>query len=261
MVGVWEISPRWVRDTNADGFLDQVHRGRCVVELDWGCRVYSIDLLKSAYSRRSPPTSFTVAQGPSFKHIAFRICKHLHSTSQALSHTPVSQAMQLYCPHVPLLPPIPLLHSHLLSIHSAKSSMLRTQNISIPIPRYHFYNPSSIVGNLEAAKGVGFEEPYLNEPDILRLFPEALTADVEAVFANETCLVDANAASIIQLATILVYKGALCACGFLETDMEVVGIAKGFWDRYTGGIENLRGGASIPRPTALPVCARARVPD
>lgn len=35
---------------------------------------------------------------------------------------------------------------------------------------------------------------YLDEPDILALFPEALTADVEAIFADQTGLVGANTA-------------------------------------------------------------------
>ena len=37
--------------------------------------------------------------------------------------------------------------------------------------------------------------PYLGEPDISRLLSEALTADVEAVFADETGLVCADAAA------------------------------------------------------------------
>lgn len=38
------------------------------------------------------------------------------------------------------------------------------------------------------------EEPHLRKSDILTLFPEALTADVEAVFADETGFVGADAA-------------------------------------------------------------------
>jgi hypothetical protein len=35
--------------------------------------------------------------------------------------------------------------------------------------------------------------PYLDETDILTFFPETLTAEVEAIFANETGRVCANA--------------------------------------------------------------------
>jgi hypothetical protein len=38
-------------------------------------------------------------------------------------------------------------------------------------------------------------DAYLGEPDITRLLSEALTADIEAVFANETGLVCADAAA------------------------------------------------------------------
>jgi hypothetical protein len=37
------------------------------------------------------------------------------------------------------------------------------------------------------------EYPYLNKSDILALLPEALTADVEAVFPDDTGLVGADA--------------------------------------------------------------------
>ncbi len=46
---------------------------------------------------------------------------------------------------------------------------------------------------------LGSRNPYLGEADISRLLPEALTADVESVFANETSLVCADAADV-QLA-------------------------------------------------------------
>lgn len=37
------------------------------------------------------------------------------------------------------------------------------------------------------------ESPYLNEADVLALLSEALTADVQAVFPDETGLVGADA--------------------------------------------------------------------
>ena len=40
---------------------------------------------------------------------------------------------------------------------------------------------------------------HLLEPDVLRLLSEALTADVEAVLADETSLVSADAAVAYQL--------------------------------------------------------------
>jgi len=40
---------------------------------------------------------------------------------------------------------------------------------------------------------IAIVETYLCEPDILTLFPEALTADIEAVFSDETGFVGADA--------------------------------------------------------------------
>jgi len=45
-----------------------------------------------------------------------------------------------------------------------------------------------------------FDLPVLGEPDVSRSLPEALTADVEAVFANETSSVCADAALASALA-------------------------------------------------------------
>jgi hypothetical protein len=64
------------------------------------------------------------------------------------------------------------------------------------VPRrfYLFYNMS------ECSKNNIEDCIYLDEANIVGLFSEALTANVEAIFSDKTSLMGANSATIIQLA-------------------------------------------------------------
>jgi hypothetical protein len=46
----------------------------------------------------------------------------------------------------------------------------------------------------QAGLNEGWSETYLGETDLIRVLPEALTAEVEAVLANDTSLVSAETA-------------------------------------------------------------------
>ena len=71
-------------------------------------------------------------------------------------------------------------------MHSSPLSVLQNPLISLDTIEDHF---------LQRIQEVWYKgNAYLDEPDVLRLFPEALAADVEAILANETSGVGADAA-------------------------------------------------------------------
>lgn len=63
----------------------------------------------------------------------------------------------------------------------------------------HFVRPILHERNRMATKEIEkLDIPYLSEPDILALLSEALSADVEAVLADQTGFVGADAAVILK---------------------------------------------------------------
>lgn len=108
------------------------------------------------------------------------------------------------------------------------------------------------------------EKHYLDEPDGSGFFAEALTAEVEAVFANETCLVRAEAAAdAVAAGGVAMYvrretKGmGMGRCGVADASME---------QREHRGTFTIRNHSTntrnhAPLTTSLAVLAGTREPD
>lgn len=86
---------------------------------------------------------------------------------------------------------------------------------AVPRPKSaisHNHNPKRAGLSLLDRRMHGMNSPYLSEADIGALFPEALAADIEAVFADQTGGVGADAAvlRISRQLLVLVYGNASC---------------------------------------------------
>lgn len=77
-----------------------------------------------------------------------------------------------------------------VSFHPSSNSSVRTRSH----PRSQWLFIGAIVRQSPFQIPQTKQGAYLGESDIRRLFSEALTADVQAVFPDETCLVCADAA-------------------------------------------------------------------
>jgi hypothetical protein len=146
-------------------------------------------------------------------------------------------------------PPVVLVDIRLSVLeHSQKAGRLRE-----PVTTSQTTNLSKIVWIRTATDIPGVGKSYLDETNVGALLAEALTANVQAVLADETSRVGADAAVSTSLARVRVYKPRYSPA---PTALRAAALAAHLSCRLRFGR-----GDNVPLAGALAVGPRTRIPD